>query len=119
MSMSRLTHLAGFDERVEANIDGVRVAEAAGWSTSLAETGNFEAGQYFTAALIAGESPEPDQLQRLIDCAYTQTERRLSKPYHPAYDAWRGLISGVAWARGLAIAVHVGRLLHAPRPRMR
>jgi uncharacterized protein (TIGR02270 family) len=51
-----LKDLAKLDERVEAHLDGLRVAGEPGWELCKAALGNEEAGEVFAASVMAFES---------------------------------------------------------------
>ena len=51
-----LNDLAGLDNRVEANIDGLRVAGQAGWDICQAALAVGEPGEVFAAGVLALES---------------------------------------------------------------
>src|ERR1700722_18857577 len=69
-SSFRLTDLIRLDERVEANIDGLRIAEIGGWSASLDELDQGGAGDFFTAGVLAVESDDADRFDQIIEQAY-------------------------------------------------
>lgn len=48
-----LKDLAKLDERVEAHLDGLRVAGEPGWELCLAALDNEEAGEVFAASVMA------------------------------------------------------------------
>jgi uncharacterized protein (TIGR02270 family) len=118
-SSFRLADLVRFDERVEANIDGLRIAERSGWSIRLDDLENGEAGSFFSAGVLALESSDPRRLDEIIEIAYASAARTTSEQYHPAYDPWRGLVSALAWVEPFHAARTIERVLDSPRPRTR
>jgi uncharacterized protein (TIGR02270 family) len=118
-SSFRLADIVSLDERIEANIDGLRIAETNGWSASPDELDADGAGGYFVAGILAVESGNPDCFDQIIEQAYASAAKTASEPYHPAYDPWRGLVSALAWAERAHASAAIERLLDAPRPRTR
>ena len=55
-----LTDVAQLDDRTEANIDGLRIAGDEGWEICKETLAWDEAGDIFTAAVIAFESGNDD-----------------------------------------------------------
>lgn len=79
-------HLARLDERVEANVDGLRVAGEAGWRVASEQLEQHrEPGELFAAAVLALEEAEPARLAPLIDTALTVPEAR------------RGFLGAIGW----------------------
>jgi uncharacterized protein (TIGR02270 family) len=118
-SSFRLADLVKLDERLEANIDALRIAEADGWSQSIDALDQGEAGDFFAAAVLALESGDPGRFDRVIERAYATAEKAPGEPYHTAYDPWRGIVSALAWVDRAHAAVTISRLLDTPRPRTR
>jgi len=80
-----LQDLADLDERVEAHIDGLRVAGDGGWAMVADGLQQQESGEVFAAAVIALEGNDPQRLQQV----YTAVES--------APDTGRGLVSAAGW----------------------
>lgn len=81
-----LIYLQRLEDRIEAHIDGLRVAQKAGWECALANLKEFkEAGELFTAAMLAFESSNSDYLNTLYASAEQTPE------------AIDGLISALGW----------------------
>ena len=81
-----LSDLARVDLRLEAQIDGLRIAAEPGWEiakTALVEIG--EPGEVFAAGVLAFESGEPERIQQVIEVGTATPE------------ASRGLISALGW----------------------
>src|SRR5687767_13433 len=58
-----IRHLARLEERIEAHLEGLRIAGSIGFEISMAQLDRFhEAGELFTAATLALESAEPHRL---------------------------------------------------------
>jgi uncharacterized protein (TIGR02270 family) len=98
-------HLARLDERVEAHVDGLRVAGKAGcriaWE-QLQEHG--EPTEMFAGAVTVVESGNPDLVAPYVDFA---TE-------HPG--CLRGLVGAVAWTAPQHLGNFVQRWLDSNRP---
>jgi uncharacterized protein (TIGR02270 family) len=83
-----LRHLARLDERVEAHIDGLRVAGDPGWEIALAQLAQHrEAGEVFAAGVLALESQDQAKIGQVIAVV------------EAAPEATRGLISALGWLR--------------------
>ena len=119
VSSFRLADLVRLDERVEANLDGLRIAEMNGWTASSDELDDGGAGDFFVAGVLAVESNDPDRFGKIIELAYARAAKVASEPYHPADDPWRGLVSALAWAERAHAEAAIDRLLDTPRPRTR
>ena len=102
-----LNDLADIDERVEANIDGLRVAGEAGWSFCADALAQEEPGEVFAAAVLAFESGQDQRIKMVLEAAATEPE--LS----------RGLISALGWLRFDQVKEHVDQLLRSLTPELR
>ncbi len=96
-----LKDLAGLDDRVDANIDGLRVAGEAGWDSckSALETG--EPGEVFVAAVSAFESADGNRIDTVAQVAQMTAEN------------FRALVSAVGWLDYTIVAPLVSSLLSA------
>ena len=83
-SSFRLADLLRLDERIEANIDGLRIAEASGWSASVDDAEQGGAGDFFVAGVLALESDDLGRFDRTIELAYAAATKQAVEPYHPA-----------------------------------
>ena len=61
-----LTDLAKLDLRVEANLDGLRVAGQMGWDVCKEALSTGELGEVFAAAVLAFESGVPHRIQTVL-----------------------------------------------------
>src|SRR5579862_5364261 len=57
-----LKDLVRLDERVEANVDGLRVAGATGWKVAAEAMKQEGPGELFAAAVLAFESRDPGKI---------------------------------------------------------
>ena len=80
-----LKDLAKLDDRVEAHIDGLRIAGDAGWEICKEALSLEEPGEVFAAAVLALESREPARIEQVLSVAEAVPE------------AVRGLISAFGW----------------------
>src|SRR5262245_56308405 len=74
-----LKDLSGLDERVEAHLDGLRIAGQFGWQLCEQVLDNEEAGKLFTAAVLAFDSGDTGRMHRVLEkggCA-PELEREL------------------------------------------
>jgi uncharacterized protein (TIGR02270 family) len=90
-------HLARLDERVEAHIDGLRVAGEAGWRIAMAELkAHPEPGELFAAGVLALESGERARIDPLVALAAgAEPEVR------------RGFVGAIAWCSPASLAATV------------
>ena len=77
--------LADLDERVEANLDGLRVAGQFGWKTCEEALDVKEPGEVFTAGVLAFESGDNNCIQKVLEIGCTSAELE------------RALISALGW----------------------
>jgi uncharacterized protein (TIGR02270 family) len=80
-----LEDLSRLDDRIEANIDGLRVAGEAGWELCIEQLQHEEAGEVLAAAVLALESRDQARIDLVIDTAARVPE------------AARGLLSALGW----------------------
>ena len=62
-----LPDVAYLDDRVEANIDGLRIAGDEGWEICRETLAWEEAGEIFTAAVLAFESGNEEYIQTVLE----------------------------------------------------
>ena len=100
--------LARLDDRVEAHIDGLRVADAPGWEiarTALVEIG--EPGEVFAAGVLAFESGSAERIHQVIEAGTATPE------------ASRGLISALGWLPYEQASKPIKALMAADEPAVR
>src|SRR5919109_24342 len=69
-----LKDLAKLDGRVEAHLDGLRVAGEPGWELCKAALANEEPGEVFAAAVMAFESGIESRIQAVLDAVTGKPE---------------------------------------------
>ena len=102
-----LNDLADIDERVEAHIDGLRIAEDVGWTICADALAHEEPGEVFAAAVLAFESGQDQRINMVLEAA--ATDPGLS----------RGLISALGWLRFDRVKEHIDQLLRSLTPELR
>lgn len=80
-----LRDLARLDGRVEAHIDGLRVAGEEGWRLCRKELAWQEAGEVFAAAVLAFESGDEGRIREVLEVGTKSAE------------LLRGLVSALGW----------------------
>jgi uncharacterized protein (TIGR02270 family) len=103
-----LRHLARLDERVEAHVDGLKVAGEPGWEIALAQLEEHqEAGEVFAAGVLALESQDAGRIDRVV--AITEA----------APETTRGLISALGWVAPERLRGTVKTFLDSASPQRR
>lgn len=98
-------HLARLDQRVEANLDGLRIAGEAGWRIVMDELARHgEAGELFAAAVLALESGDAARVDLLVEIAERTPEVR------------RGFLSALGWVRPDLLKPTIRRWLGEQEP---
>ncbi len=80
-----LDDLVELDERLEANLEGLRVGGEAGWEIAAEQLSQEEAGEVFVAGVLALESRNPARLELVLAVAEAVPETA------------RGFISALGW----------------------
>ncbi len=96
-----LNDLAGLDDRVEAHIDGLRIAGDEGWKICREALAREEPGEIFTAAVLAFEKGDEDRIQTVL------------KAGEESYELSRGIVSALGWIPNEQALARVQRLLDA------
>jgi len=94
-----LKDLAKLDDRVEAHLDGLRVAGEPGWDLCKAALGNEEAGEVFAASVMAFESGIEARIQAVLDVV-------MAKP-----ELVCGMVSALGWLTFEQASPHIHRFL--------
>lgn len=80
-----LEDLAKLDDRVEAHIDGLRIAGDTGWEICKQALAFEEPGEVFAASVLAFEGRDVQRIETVIAAGATSDE------------TWRGLASAFGW----------------------
>jgi uncharacterized protein (TIGR02270 family) len=80
-----LQELADLDERVEAHLDGLRVASSVGWEICEQALGREEPGEVFAAGVLAFGSEDAERMRKVVAVAASAPELE------------RGLIAALGW----------------------
>ncbi|HWG80630.1 MAG TPA: TIGR02270 family protein [Stellaceae bacterium] len=101
-----LKDLAKLDDRVEAHIDGLRVAGDDGWALALEQLKHPEGGEYFAAMVLALESGRKEKIAAVVERAQEA-------------GALRGVVSALGWVDWEVAKPAVGGLIASTEPRLR
>jgi len=102
-----LKDLAKLDGRVEAHIDGLRVAGDVGWEVCKGALGVGESGEVFSAAVLAFESGDEKRIKAVLEVVEEKPE------------SCRGLVSALGWLTWQQAEIHVAKLLTEESPLLR
>lgn len=100
----KLKDLAKLDERLEAHLDGLRVAGDEGWEISKGELSLNEPGEVFTAAVLAFESKVDTRISEVINTAVQEQE------------LLRSLVSALGWLQLNDARQHIEQLWFENQP---
>ena len=87
----RLRDLSHLDMRLDAHLDGLRIAGDAGWQLLEEQLHWQEGGEVFAAAVIALESGSPERFDRVLEAGLSDYDGITTS------DQLRGLISAFGW----------------------
>ncbi len=96
-----LADLARLDNRVEAHLDGLRVAGDAGWDVLRDQAKKGQPGEVFAAAVVAFESDSADRVTEILQAGTAKPEGA------------RGLIAALNWLSIERAALPIKSLLAA------
>lgn len=102
-----LKDIAELDDKVEAHLDGLRIAGNEGWELCKQELGWKEAGEAFAAGVIAFESGDKERIETVLEAAEQAEEAR---------ELARGLTSALGWIPYEQAKRHIEDLLQAESP---
>lgn len=97
-----LEDLIELDERIEAHLDGLRIAGDAGWEIAQAALSLQEPGEIFTAAALALETWSTERWQMVLAASMEQPELQ------------RAVISALGWYPLEKIASPLNQFLDTP-----
>ena len=102
-----LADLTRLDNRIDAHIDGVRIAGEGGWEICNKGLSQGSAGEIFAIAVLAFESEDNDHIETVLDAGTVSLE------------LCRGLISAIGWISYAEAERHVRQLLNGSPPALR
>lgn len=102
-----LVDLAGLDQRVEAHLDGLRVAGSDGLEVAQTELEKGEPGEVFVAALLGFEVGDADGIKTILTLAAAVPELA------------RAVVSALGWLGADQAQGHIKTLLANPLPAVR
>jgi uncharacterized protein (TIGR02270 family) len=89
------------DDRVNAHLDGLRIAADAGWAACEEELGWAEPGEVFAPAVLAFEAGNQRRIQTVLEVG------------GQSYELSRPIVSALGWLRYQQASDHVQRFLAA------
>jgi len=102
-----LKDLSDLDERVEAHLDGLRIADHVGWQICEEALESEEPGEIFTAGVLAFESGDTERIQKVLDTGISSPELE------------RALISALGWIEFDKVGHIIRNFLDSDNPEIR
>jgi hypothetical protein len=102
-----LKDLAKLDDRIEAHIDGLRIAGDEGWKICKGTFAWEEAGEVFAAAVLAFERGDDEMIQEVL------------KAGQESYELSRGIVSALGWLPYEQALIHIQKILDSGSPYLR
>lgn len=99
-----LPDLARHDRRLEAHLDGLRLAGEAGWEMSKDALRHGNAGDYFSASFLAFNSGEAERINCLLDNREISSEQS------------KGIVSALGWLPYRQAEPHITRFIANDSP---
>ncbi|MES9850204.1 MAG: TIGR02270 family protein [Candidatus Thiodiazotropha sp. L084R] len=103
----KLSDLSELESRIDAHLDGLRVAGETGWVHCQEQLNHSESGEVFTAAYIALDGALVDGLNKVLEVV------------HGEPTTIRGLISALGWVEKSKLQGHVVNWLKSDTPLLR
>ena len=103
----KLKDLMKLDERVEAHIDGLRIAGDPGWEICREALACDETGEVFTATVLAFESAIPNRMNAILNAVDGNEELQ------------RAWISALGWIDFQKVVKPVQKLINAKSPTLK
>lgn len=98
--------LAELDERLEAHLDGLRIAGETGWQVADKNLSWTEAGEVFTGAVVAFSIGKKQYIDKVLEIGAGSEKIA------------RGVISGIAWLQDKDIAPFIRSFIQSNEPLM-
>jgi uncharacterized protein (TIGR02270 family) len=99
-----LPRLASLDDRIEAHLDGLRIAEDEGWRVCEEQLKTKEEGEVFTAGVIAFESGKADRIAKILSVVEEEPK------------TLDGLVSALGWLPLERARPYIQTSLHSEKP---
>ncbi len=100
----RLNDIVELDERIEANLDGLRVAGDIGWKLCVEGLDQQGRGEVFAAAVLAFGGNDPDKIEKVFEVS--QAAPGLDRP----------VISALGWLEADGVKNHLASLIASEAP---
>lgn len=104
-----LKDLVALDSRIDAHLDGLRIAGARGWDTAASYLDSGAAGELFAASVLAIDSQDRSRLDRVLEVASAK----------PSAGLGRGLVSALGWSYSEYVEPLIYALLRDDRSEVR
>jgi uncharacterized protein (TIGR02270 family) len=102
-----LSDLAKLEDRVEAHLDGLRIAGESGWAICKEALTFEDAGEVFTIGVLAFESGQEQRITEVIEAGTQSVE------------VARGMISALGWLTYERAQPYIRKLIEAKEPMQR
>ena len=120
-----LKDLARLDNRVEAHLDGLRIAGDVGWDICKENLSCEEPGEIFAAAVLAFESNDEERIQTVLGAGSNEPDAdiqpSLAKSAFPTScrSLSRAIVSALGWLPWHSAEPHARNLTAAESPNLR
>jgi uncharacterized protein (TIGR02270 family) len=99
-----LKDLVALDERVEAHLDGLRVAGDVGWDFCKENLANESAGEVFALSVLGFGSDKQERMAEAVNAGTVSPK------------LWSGVVSALGWLDYSTISEKLGKLMDAAAP---